>query len=130
MIRLCSIEADFARPLDADANRAFRDDILGWKAIAPRLYVWDYVTNFTNVIHPHPNLRVLRVNLRFFARQRAIAVFEQGDNYSGGVGDFVALRAWLLSHLLWKPDGDATTDGRVPERLLWRGGAAPWHRVP
>ena len=59
VIRLCSIEANFSQPLNSDANAAFRDDVLGWKAIAPRLYVWDYITNFSNVIFPHPNLQYL-----------------------------------------------------------------------
>ena len=29
VIRLCSIEADFSRPLDSDANAEFRGDVLG-----------------------------------------------------------------------------------------------------
>lgn len=106
VIRLCSIEADFARPLDSPANADFRADVLGWKAISPRLYVWDYVTNFANSILPHPNLRVLAPNIRFLAANNAIGLFEQGDAYSNGTGDFVQLRVWLLSHLLWNPDQD------------------------
>src|SRR5690606_9257874 len=32
--------------------------------------------------------------------------FEQGDNYTNGVGDFVQLRAWLMGHLMWNPQLD------------------------
>lgn len=103
VIRLCSIEADFSRPLQSDANADFRDDVLAWQKIAPRLYIWDYVTNFGNVIFPHPNWRVLGPNVRFFAANNAIGLFEQGDAYSNGTGDFVALRVWVLSHLMWNP---------------------------
>lgn len=124
LVRLCSIEADFSRPLDSESNRDFLADINGWKAIAPRLFVWDYITNFTNVIWPHPNLRVLGPNLRLFAASNVVGVFEQGDAYTNGVGDFVQLRAWLVSHLMWDPRQD-------PERLTaeflrgYYGEAAP-----
>lgn len=106
VIRLCSLEADFARPLVSAANTAFRDDVLGWKAIAPRLYIWDYVTNFSNVILPHPNLRVLGPNVRFFAANNVIGLFEQGDAHSNGTGDFVAMRLWLLAQMMWNPKLD------------------------
>ena len=34
-----------------------------------------------------------------------MAMFEQGDAGSR-VGDFVRLRAWLISHLMWDPSRD------------------------
>ncbi len=105
VIRLCSIECDFAQPLDSDANAKFRDDIKRWSAVAPNLAIWNYVTNFRNYILPHPNLRVLAPNLRFFVRHGAVSVFEQGDSGSS-IGDFVRLRAWVLAHLMWDPSRD------------------------
>lgn len=105
VVRLCSIECSFTHPLDSEANKAFRDDIIAWKAIAPNLYIWDYVTNFSNYIFPHPNMRVLAPNIRFFEKNNAIGVFEQGDSATT-VGDFVRLRAYLFGHLLWDPSRD------------------------
>jgi hypothetical protein len=124
IIRLCSIEADFSKPLDSDANAAFRDDLLGWKAIAPRLYVWDYITNFSNSIWPHPNLRVLAPNLRFFAANNVVGIFEQGDAYSNGTGDFPQLRAWLIGKLMWNPGQD---EKKLIDEFLrgYYGAAAP-----
>ena len=55
LIRLCSIECDFSQPLDSESNRAFADDIRSWSKIAPLLYVWNYVTNFSKYYLPHPN---------------------------------------------------------------------------
>lgn len=123
LVRLC-IDADFSRPLDSEANRDFRADLQGWKAIAPRLFVWDYITNFANEIWPHPNLRVLGPNLRFFAAGHVIGVFEHGDAYTNGVGDFVQLRAWLVSHLMWNPQQD---EKRLTAEFLrgYYGAAAP-----
>ncbi len=106
VVRLCSIECSFVQPLaEGEQNEAFRNDIQGWSPIANQLFVWDYVTNFSNYIVPHPNLRVLKPNINFFVDNNVVALFEQGDSQSG-VGDFVALRAWLLSHLMWNPKAD------------------------
>ncbi len=105
IVRLCSIECDFGRPLSAATNRAFAEDAKAWAAIAPRLYVWDYITNFTNYFKPHPNLRVLGPNLRFFAEHNVRGVFEQGTEITP-TGEFEDLRAWVLSRLLWNPYQD------------------------
>ena len=58
IVRLCSIECDFAHPLTAKSNRTFAEDIRGWSKLCRRLYIWDYTTNFGHYIQPHPNLRV------------------------------------------------------------------------
>lgn len=124
VIRLCSIECSFAEPLaDGPQNEAFRQDIQGWSRIADRLFVWDYVTNFSSYILPHPNLRVLGPNIRFFVDHRVIGLFEQGDAHSS-VGDFVRLRAWLLSQLMWNPDLD---EDRLIDEFMrgYYGPAAP-----
>ena len=124
VVRLCTIECDFARPLTADANKTFADDMRKWSDIAPNLYVWDYVTDFASYIQPHPNMRVLAPNLRFFVDNSAIGVFEQGD-CATSVGDFVRLRAWVLAHLEWDPSRD-------PKQLIseflkgYYGPAAPY----
>ncbi len=107
VIRLCSIECSFSQPLgEGRQNKKFRDDIEGWSKIAPRLFVWDYVTNFSNYILPHPNMRVLGPNIRFFEKNNVIGLFEQGDAGST-IGDFVRMRAWVLAHLMWAPQRDA-----------------------
>jgi len=124
VVRLCSIECSFAQPLaDGPQNAKFRRDIEPWSRIAPRLFVWDYVTNFCNYILPHPNLNVLAPNVRFFADHHVIGLFEQGD-YGCAVGDFVRLRAWLLAHLLWNPEAD---ENRLIREFLdgYYGAAGP-----
>lgn len=124
VVRLCSIECSFVQSLEKGAqNEPFRSDIEAWSKIAPRLFVWDYVTNFSNYLVPHPNLRVLAPNVRFFVDHNVVGLFEQGDSQSG-VGDFVRLRAWLLAHLMWNPDLDE--NALIDEFLVgYYGPAAP-----
>ena len=107
VIRLCTIEACFSRPLASDPrNAAFRQDIQGWSRISKRLYVWDYVTNFWHYLMPHPNLQVLGPNVRFFRDHNVIGLMAQGNSRSSG-GEFNELRCWVLAKLLWNPDRDA-----------------------
>jgi len=105
IVRLCSIECDFAHPLTAESNRKFAEDIRGWSRICRRLYIWDYTTNFAHYIQPHPNLRVLGPNIRFFVEHGAKGIFEQGAYQSPGA-EFAELKAWVLAKLLWNPKLD------------------------
>ncbi len=105
IVRLCSIECSFSRPLADERNKAFRDDIVGWSKICDRLYIWDYTTNFAHYILPHPNLRVLGPNVKFFADHGVRGIFEQGAYHSYG-SEMGELRGWVLAKLLWDPSLD------------------------
>ncbi|MGC9319305.1 MAG: DUF4838 domain-containing protein, partial [Armatimonadota bacterium] len=102
IVRLCSIECSFLHPLASETNASFGDDIRGWDQICDRLYVWDYTTNFGHYIQPHPNLRVLAPNVRFFVEHGVRGIFEQGAYQSPGA-EFAELKAWMLAKLLWDP---------------------------
>ena len=109
IVRLCSIECCFAHPLETcpeEKNRRFRDDIVAWGPIAPRLYVWDYTTDFGHYQQPFPNFDALQSNVRFFVKHGVKSLFEQGNYSSGGGGEMEPLRAYLLAKLLWNPDTD------------------------
>ncbi len=105
IVRLCSIECSFSTPLADERNKKFRDDIVGWSKICNRLYIWDYTTNFKHHIMPHPNLRVLGPNVKFFVAHNVKGVFEQGAYTTNGA-EMAELRAWVLAKLLWDPTRD------------------------
>jgi hypothetical protein len=111
IVRLCSIECSFSKPLADERNKTFRDDIVGWSKICNRLYIWDYTTNFRHYILPHPNLRVLGPNVKFFVDHNVKGLFEQGAYTSNGA-EMAELRAWVLAKLLWNPalDGQELID--------------------
>jgi hypothetical protein len=111
IVRLCSIECSFSKPLADERNKKFRDDIIGWSKICNRLYIWDYTTNFRHYIMPHPNLRVLGPNVKFFVDHSVKGIFEQGAYTSNGA-EMAELRAWVLAKLLWDPklDGQKLID--------------------
>ncbi|MHC4556106.1 MAG: DUF4838 domain-containing protein [Planctomycetota bacterium] len=105
IVRLCSIECSFSKPLADERNKKFRDDIVGWSKICNRLYIWDYTTNFRHHIMPHPNLRVLGPNVKFFVDHNVTGIFEQGAYTTYGA-EMAELRAWVLAKLLWDPTRD------------------------
>ena len=101
IVRLCTIECSFVQALGrGEQNKSLRDDIEGWSKIARQLFIWDYVTNFSMYLIPHPNYAVLPENIRFFVDHGTIGLFEQGDSYTT-VGDFIRPRNWVISHLMW-----------------------------
>ena len=118
IVRLCSIECSFNQNLDGEfgpsfadgnrrpapepENRSFREDMEKWNEHADRIFIWDYVTDFSQYIIPFPNYRILSDNVRFFVNHNTIGLFEQG-NYQGEIGEFVQMRAWVLAKLLWNP---------------------------
>ena len=105
IVRLCSIECNFREPLDHPSNAAFLADLAGWSKICPRLYVWDYTTDFRHYVNPHPNWFTLGPNVRLFQKFGVRGVFEQGV-YGGWGGELGELRAWALAQLLWNPQQD------------------------
>jgi hypothetical protein len=110
IVRLCSIECCFAHPLDADAsldpkNAEFARDLAGWSKLSHRLYIWDYVIDYSHSIMPFPNLRSIAPNIRFFVKNGVKGVYEEADYFTAG-GELAELRTWILAKTLWNPGYD------------------------
>ncbi|MFA5817225.1 MAG: DUF4838 domain-containing protein, partial [Bacteroidales bacterium] len=106
VVRLCSIECCFAHDFKScPQNKSFLEDIRNWSALAPHLYIWDYVVNFSHYVMPYPNFKVLQSNIQTFRENNSIGIMEQAAYQSRG-GEFSELRAYLISRLLWNPDCD------------------------
>ena len=118
VVRLCDIECDFARPLSdpsSPLNAKFAQDIADWKRVAGgNLFVWDYLANFWSYMLPHPNISQIAPNIRLFAENGAVGVFEQGDALCSA-GSFATLRHYLAAHLLWDPGDD---ENRLMDEFL------------
>jgi hypothetical protein len=107
-ITLCSIECDFAHPLAAannPENKAFKEDIEGWAKIAPKIFIWHYCGNRDHYLMPNPDLETFAPNSKFFADNKVAGVFVQGTHV-GSMTEFVPLRMWLWSKVLWDPNAD------------------------
>jgi hypothetical protein len=106
IIRYCTIEACFRHALsDASCEQnagKFADELSEWRNICDKISIWDYTTNYSCYLAPFPNFEILRENVRFFADNHAIHVFEEDTpgTYTGDLGD---LKAYVLARLLWNP---------------------------
>ena len=105
IVRLCSIECNFREPWDHPSNAAFLADLDGWSKICQRLYVWDYTTDFSHYLLPHPNWFTLGEDARLLASHNVRGVFSEGA-YQGWGGEMGELRAWVLAQLFWNPHQD------------------------
>jgi len=111
IVRLCSIECCFSHPLatcDSPANRAFVKDLQGWAKISNRLWIWDYVTDFSHYLLPFPNQRVRRANIQLFLANNVKGIFEQ-DTYNTPQGELSALGGYMTAKFLWNPEYDQNT---------------------
>ena len=104
VVRLCSIECCFAHDFKTcPENKSFLSDLQKWATLAPHLYIWDYVVNFSHYIMPYPNFNVLQSNIKTLIENNSIGIMEQAAYQSRG-GEFAELRAYLISRLLWNPN--------------------------
>ncbi len=110
VVRFCT-GACLAHPIsECEQNAGIKEMVLGWKEVCPRLYIWDYTTNFAHYLCPTPNLNSLQGNAQFFYENDVIGVFEQGVYNTDGLdGEFAELRCYLLAKLLWDPYADVET---------------------
>lgn len=112
-VRLCPIGCSTSTPYfehrdenaDGDPSRhnKFREDLLGWAKICDRLYLWDYVGNFTYLMLPHPNLRTQAPNIRFMVENNVKGIFGGYPNRNSPETAMPELRSWLLAKLMWDP---------------------------
>jgi len=104
LVQFCVIERSSMQPIDSEENRLLMNDIEGWAAAAPKLLIWDYTMNMTGPMTPHPNWPVFGPDFRTYRDHNAVGVFCEGE--SVGITDFIALKVYLMAHLLWDPSRD------------------------
>ena len=96
IVRLCTIECDFGRPLTHPHNAPFQRDMEAWARISNRTWIWNYVTNFQNYYSPFPDWWVLTENIRYFHEHGVTGIFEEGTYTSPG-GDLSELKDYVMA---------------------------------
>ena len=104
VVRLCTINMDFGRPMAHPHNQEFDRDLGLWSSLTTNLHIWDYTANFQDYLTPFPYWHALSSNYARLAAHGAYGVFAEGVWNSGG-GDLVQLRDYLVAKLLQDPTG-------------------------
>lgn len=107
IVRLCSIECCFGHTLDdakCELNVDFMKDLSDWGKICDRVYIWDYVNNYSETCCIFPNFGVMQRNVQIFAENNVKGVYEEGNYYIADCdAEFAEMRTYLLSQLLKDP---------------------------
>ena len=125
-IMLCDIDCKREVPLtDNESGRYFMQALEGWSRISNNIYVWDYGINFDNMVAPFPNFHIIQKNIQLFHQHHATMHFSQIGGVRGG--DFMEMRAYLVSKLMWNPYQDMDS---LMNHFLdgYYGAAAPYMR--
>ena len=98
------IEADFSIPLLVRNNTVFLDEIKRWGRLTDYIFVWHYITNFSNYLAPFPDIYQVSDDIRFLSRIPQVkGIFLQGAYNTNG-SELADLRIYLFSKLLWNPN--------------------------
>jgi hypothetical protein len=100
VIRLCSIECNFAVPLTDPLNVKFQTDMTNWAKVSNRTFIWNYITNFGNFIAPFPDWYSVGPNVRFYQEHGVTGIFQEGA-YTGPGSDLMELKDYLASAMMW-----------------------------
>ena len=101
-IMLCNIECDRSKPIHENPQcESFVRDLKVWHKYCKNIFLWDYDIQFSNLIAPFPNFRILGPNMKFYYENNVRSIFNQGNREARG--DFWALRSYLLAKLSWDP---------------------------
>ncbi len=83
----------------APSAATFRRQLRDWKAKAKHVFVWDYLTQFTNYLAPFPIQGTLQKSLLYLKTNAVEGVFLQGGGPT--YSDMAELNAYILAHLVW-----------------------------
>ncbi len=107
IIRLCSVECCFGHAIDdkdCKLNAEFMKDLSDWGKICDRVYIWDYVTDYSETCCVFPNFGVLQKNMQVFAENNVKGIYEEGNYFFDRCEcEFSEMRTYLLSQLMKDP---------------------------
>lgn len=101
-----TIHVDYSEALNEPANENLGRDLAGWNEIADHVLVWDHITNFGGFIQPTPNLLPIARSIRWLDQLESVQGYMGEGSFNTAGAEFAALRAWLISRLLWDPQQD------------------------
>ena len=93
IIRLCSIECNFAVPLTDPSNAKFQADMSNWARASNRTFIWNYITNFHDFMAPFPDWYSIGPNVRYFQQHGVTGLFQEGAYQSPGTASNIVEKA-------------------------------------
>lgn len=102
---LSNIDAYRDKPLaDEGSAAAFRTDLKAWGGLTKNLFIWDYITQFTNYLAPFPNFNTLQPNMQYLVDNGVKGIFAQGSGET--YGEWAELRSYVEAKLMQDSKAD------------------------
>lgn len=99
-IMLSSIDVFRSTPIENAASaKSFRNKLTGWQRQTDNIFVWDYYTQFTNLLAPFPIESTLGANMKYLKEKHTKGIFAQMNEFT--YGDLSELKMYLLAKLMW-----------------------------
>lgn len=103
IIQLCNdVVGSWTYPFTAARETEFGRTLEKWSTAHNRIYIWDYVVNFSHYMAPMPNMNAVADNMKFFVDHHTEGVMTQGDYQSPGA-EREWQRSWVTAKLMWDP---------------------------
>ena len=101
---------------DCRLNKVIASNLEGWDEVTKKIYTWDYSTNFFYSFTPMPLTKTFRENKNWFYEHGVRGEFNNA--IAGRVGEFDALKAYLIAELQWDPTmSEETYRGKIADFL-------------
>jgi len=105
-IRLCNDSVGaWGQPFTPGEECRFGELLKAWSEVHDKMYIWDYVVNFSHYMAPMPNMEVIAKNIRFMVDNNAEGIMTQGAYQCPGAAR-EWLRSWVIAKLMWDPSRD------------------------
>ena len=103
IIQLCNdVVGSWTYPFSPARETEFGKTLEQWSTAHNRIYIWDYVVNFSHYMAPMPNMDAVADNMKFFVDHHTEGVMTQGGYQSlGAERDWQ--RSWVTAKLMWNP---------------------------
>jgi hypothetical protein len=106
IIRLCNDTVGaWNHPFTPAQDCKFAEILKKWSALHDKIFIWDYIINYSHFMAPMPNMDVIAKDIRFFVENNAQGVMTQG-NCQGPGAEREWLRSWVIAKLMLYPTMD------------------------
>jgi len=103
IIQLCNdVVGSWTYPFLPARETEFGKTVEQWSIAHNRIYIWDYVVNFSHYLAPMPNMDAVADNIRFYVDHHTEGIMTQGDYQSPGA-ERDWQRSWIIAKLMWDP---------------------------
>ena len=124
-IRLCNHAQMLGFAVSESAYaKDYRQQISNWSKLTKHLLVWEYTSNFQDILMPTPNMHALGPATRHYVDNGVTGIKFQGNHGSTLGAERALMRVWVMAKLLWDPSRDV---GELQKDFIWGfyGAAAP-----